>query len=212
MIIRVPGEKPSTRTVALRLMDLAPEIAKVLGLSGQKDDVLFPFLLLIVVGFIVWTLMAPAGSFCLPSHGCSRNRQSTGSFSFFSGRSYATGRFDGREVAVRLQQKRGKVPGRLLVIAVRTGGPQTLDANGIEAHTRDEAGRQALFTIAANDLLLSVEDGLAEDDVEAIGFVIFPGRFAEEKWRPVLEAMSTVAASLEATPTRSLLQESAAGS
>ena len=36
MIIRVPGEKPSTRTVALRLMDLAPEIASVLGLSGQK--------------------------------------------------------------------------------------------------------------------------------------------------------------------------------
>ncbi len=36
MIIRVPGEKPSTRTVALRLMDLAPEISNVLGLSGQK--------------------------------------------------------------------------------------------------------------------------------------------------------------------------------
>jgi arylsulfatase A-like enzyme len=32
MIIRVPAEKPSTRTMALRLMDLAPEIAKVLGL------------------------------------------------------------------------------------------------------------------------------------------------------------------------------------
>jgi hypothetical protein len=32
MIIRVPGETPSTRTMALRLMDLAPEIAKVLGL------------------------------------------------------------------------------------------------------------------------------------------------------------------------------------
>ena len=33
MIIRVPGEKPSTRTMALRLVDLAPEIAKVLGLT-----------------------------------------------------------------------------------------------------------------------------------------------------------------------------------
>jgi hypothetical protein len=31
-----------------------------------------------------------------------------------------------------------------------------------------------------------------------VGFVIFPGTFSEEKWRPVLEAMRTVAASLEA--------------
>jgi arylsulfatase A-like enzyme len=34
MIIRVPGEKPSTRTMALRLVDLAPEIAKTLGLTS----------------------------------------------------------------------------------------------------------------------------------------------------------------------------------
>jgi hypothetical protein len=33
MIIRVPGETPSTRTMALRLMDLAPEITKTLGLK-----------------------------------------------------------------------------------------------------------------------------------------------------------------------------------
>ena len=33
MILRVPAEKPSTRTTALRLMDLAPEIANVLGLQ-----------------------------------------------------------------------------------------------------------------------------------------------------------------------------------
>jgi hypothetical protein len=30
------------------------------------------------------------------------------------------------------------------------------------------------------------------------GFVIFPGRFSEEKWRQVLEAMQVVATSLEA--------------
>jgi hypothetical protein len=35
MIIRVPGETPSTRTMALRLMDLAPEITKVLGLPSK---------------------------------------------------------------------------------------------------------------------------------------------------------------------------------
>jgi hypothetical protein len=35
MIIRVPGEMPSRRTMALRLMDLAPEIAKVLGFQAN---------------------------------------------------------------------------------------------------------------------------------------------------------------------------------
>ena len=69
----------------------------------------------------------------------------------------------------------------------------------LEAHTRDEAGRKALFTVAANDLLLSVEDGWLKTMWKPVGFVIFPGRFTEEKWRPVLEAMNTVAASLDAT-------------
>ena len=160
---------------------------------------LFPFLLLIIVGLVVWTLMAPGRAF-LPAFAqlLTEPVLQQSPLSFFSGRSYLTGRFGGREVAVRLQQKRGKYQVGYLVIAVRTGGPQTLDANGIEAQTRDEAGRQALFTIAANDLLLSVESGWLKTMWKPVGFVIFPGRSAEEKWRPVLEAMVAVAASLEA--------------
>jgi arylsulfatase A-like enzyme len=34
MIIRVPGEPPSTRTVPMRLMDVAPEVIDVLRLDG----------------------------------------------------------------------------------------------------------------------------------------------------------------------------------
>ena len=33
MIIRVPGEPPSTRTVPMRLMDVAPEVMRVLNLQ-----------------------------------------------------------------------------------------------------------------------------------------------------------------------------------
>ena len=62
---------------------------------------------------------------------------------------------------------------------------------------RDDAGKRALFTIAAQDLLLTVEDGWLKTMWKPIGFTIFPGRFAEEKWRPVLDAMQTVATSLE---------------
>lgn len=163
---------------------------------------LFPFLLLVAVGFVVWTLMAPGRAF-LPGFAelLTQPVLQQSPLSFFSGRSYVLGRFGGREVAVRLQQKRGRYQVGYLVIAVRTGGPQTLDANGIEVHTRDDAGREALFTIAANDLPLSVEGGWLKALWMPAGFVIFPGRFEEEKWRRVLEAMVAVAASLE-VPTQ----------
>ena len=40
MIIRVPGEVPSTRQTPLRLMDIAPEANRVLGLEvvGQAPN------------------------------------------------------------------------------------------------------------------------------------------------------------------------------
>ena len=160
---------------------------------------LFPFFLLVAVAFVIWTLMAPGRAF-LPGFAelLTQPVLQQSPLSFFSGRSYVLGRFGGREVAVRLQQKRGRYQVGYLVIAVRTGGPQTLDASGIDTHTRDEAGRKALFTIAANDLPLSVEGGWLKALWMPAGFVIFPGRFEEEKWRRVLEAMVAVAASLEA--------------
>lgn len=160
-----------------------------------------PLLLLTLIGvvFIVWMLNAPGQAF-LPAF--SRLLEAPviqrSPFSFLSGLSYATGRFKSREIALRLQLKRGRYQTGYLVIAVRTSGPPMLDASGIETHTHDEAGRKALFTIAANDLLLTVEDGWLKTMWNPVGFVIFPGRFEEVKWRPVLEAMTTVAASLEA--------------
>lgn len=166
-------------------------------LPGRRCPLLAP-LLLIVFGFIAWKLISPGQQF-LPAFA----RLLTGptiqrhAFSFFSGRSYATGQFKGRDVAVRLQLRRGKYELGYLVLAMRTGGPPALDANGIEALVGDEAGRRALFTIAKHDLLLTVEQGWLKTMWKPHGFVIFPGRFSEEKWRPVLEAMDTIAGSLE---------------
>jgi hypothetical protein len=121
-----------------------------------------------------------------------------GALSYFSGRSYATGRFQGREVAVRLQLKRSRYGQGYLVVALRTGGPPVLDYDAIDARTQDDAGRRALFAIAAHDLLVSVEGGWLKALWNPQGFVIFPGGFSDEKWRQVLEAMHTVATSLEA--------------
>ena len=81
--------------------------------------------------------------------------------------------------------------------AIRTDGAHTLNYDGIEARGRDEAGRRALYVIAAHDLLLSAEEGWLKCLWRPQGFVIFPWQFSEKKWRETLEAMHLLAASLE---------------
>jgi hypothetical protein len=158
----------------------------------------FALLVLVILAVVGWKLIAPGQQF-LPGFAqlLAEPTIQRGPFSFFSGRAYATGRFQGREVAIRLQLKRNRYGQGYLVVAVRTGGPPALDYDGIDARTRDEAGRRALVSIAARDLLLSVEEGWLKALWRPQGFVIFPGRFSEKKWRQVLEAMHTLATSLE---------------
>ena len=162
-------------------------------------QILLTLLLLLVVVVLVWKFIAPGEQF-LPGFArlLTAPTIQRGAFSFFSGRSYAIGKLQDRDVAVRLQLKRSRYGQGYLVLAVRTGGESLLDYDGIDARMRDDAGRQALLSIAAHDLLLSVEDGWLKALWRPQGFVIFPGRFSEEKWRQVLEAMHVVATSLDA--------------
>ena len=120
-----------------------------------------------------------------------------GAWSFFSGRSYATGRYRDRDVAVRLQLKRSRYGQGYLVIAMPAGGPSTLDYAGLEGRIRHETGRRALATLANEDLLISVDEGWLKALWQPQGFFIFPGRFSEERWRGVLDAMHTLATSVE---------------
>jgi hypothetical protein len=160
---------------------------------------LIALLTLLLAVFVVWKFVAPGEQF-LPGFArlLSAPTIQRGALSFFSGRSYALGKFQGRDVAIRLQLKRSRYGQGYLVVAVKAGGEPALDYDGIEARARDEAGRRALFTIAANDLLVSVEEGWLKALWRPQGFVIFPGGFSEEKWQRVLEAMGALAASLEA--------------
>jgi len=108
-----------------------------------------------------------------------------GSLSVFDGLSSASGTFRGREVTATLQLKRGRYSQGSLVIAVRVGGDMALTYDDIEARTRDDSGRRALFTIAAHGILLNVEDGWLKGLCQPGGFVIFPGSFSAQKWRTV---------------------------
>ena len=165
----------------------------------QARRIMIALLLLLVTGVVAWKLIAPGRQFLAGfARLLTEPSIQRGPFGFFSGRSYATGKFQDRDVAVRLQLKRSRYGQGYFVVAVRTGGEPMLDSSGIDARTRDDAGRRALFSIAAHDLLLSVEEGWLKALWRPQGFIIFPGRFSEEEWRRVLDAMRVVATSLEA--------------
>ena len=155
-------------------------------------------LLLVIIVAIVWALNAQGTRF-LPhfSTVLEAPRIERGAFSILSGRSSLRGRFQDRDVAIQLQLKRGRHGLGDLVVAMRTSGEQSLNREGIESRVRDEAGRRAMSALAAHDLLLSVADGWLQAWWRPQGLVFFPGRFAEEKWRPVLEAMHVLATSIE---------------
>jgi hypothetical protein len=157
-------------------------------------------LLIVIVVVVGWKLNAPGQRF-LPAFARLMTEAAIqrGPFSFFSGRSYAVGKFQGRDVAIRLQLQRSEYGRGYLVVAVRTAGPPALTYDAIEARTRDDAGRRALVALAGHELLINVEEGWLKALWKPQGFLLFfPGHFSEEKWRQVLEAMHTVATSLEA--------------
>ena len=155
-------------------------------------------ILLLIVVAIVWTLVAPGGRF-LPEFGrlLTEPKIERGAFSFFSGLSYATGGFRGRDVVVRLQLKRSRYAQGYLVLALQLEGSATISEAGIDARTRDAAGRQALALLAGHDVLLSVEESWLKGLWQPQGFIIFPGHFSPDKWRQVLESMEALATSLE---------------
>jgi hypothetical protein len=160
---------------------------------------LIALLMLAAIAFVGWMLIAPGERFL---SGFTRllddSRIERGLFSLLSGRSYAVGRFRGRDAAFRMQVKRSRYGQGYLVVALRASGPPTLSYDAVEAQTRDQGGRRALVTLAGHDLVLNVEEGWLKALWRPQGFVIFPGSFSAEKWRQVLEAMHAVALSLEA--------------
>jgi hypothetical protein len=159
---------------------------------------LYSVLLLALVVVGAWLLMAPGQRFLPAMAGLLADaRLQRGLFSPLTGRSYATGRFQDRDVAIRLQLKRSRYGLGYLLIAMRTGRSSDLSAGHIEARAGDDAGRRALLALAARDLSLNVEAGWLKALWKPQGPALFPGRYSETTWREVLDAMSALATSLE---------------
>jgi hypothetical protein len=106
-------------------------------------------------------------------------------------------------VSVEIQLPRGKYGTSYLVVKVRTSGVESLTGTQVDSRASDDAARRALFALAMQDLQLTMEEGWLRALWSPKGLFIFPGRYSEEKWPKVLEAMHTVASSLERRPNPS---------
>ena len=155
-------------------------------------------LLLLAVAVLAWKFAAPGNRFLT---GFARLLATpavvSGPFSILSGRSEVTGSHRGREVAATLQLKRGTHGIGSFVVAVRTADQNTAEGSSIDDRVRDEAGRLALFTLAAEDVVLRLDQRWLHALWRPTGFVFFPGAFDETRWARILDAMGTVAESLK---------------
>lgn len=119
-----------------------------------------------------------------------------GPFSVLSGRSYISGLYRGREVAVRLQLKRSRYGQGYLVMAMRLQadpGPAAL-----AARTANTAAGQARSLLDDHNLQLSIDAGWLKALWQPQGLVIFPGRFDPGTWAQVLDALATLESALAA--------------
>ena len=159
-------------------------------------------LVLIGIAAAMWLIAAPGTRF-LPQFGrlLTEPRIERGPFTFVSGRSYASGYSQGREVMVRLQLKRTRYGQGYLVVALRLVASAALGEAGetanIESRIDAAAGLRALSVLASHNVLLSVDQGWLKALWQPQGFMIFPGHFVADKWQQVLESLATVARSLE---------------
>ena len=159
------------------------------------------FVLVLLLGTGVWLAYGGARTGFLPGFAQLLERPHiVGGFAnWLSGRSYLTGEFGGRKVVVLLQRKRGRhdLPGRL-VLSMETGAAAAIDLHDGTGPGLDRGAEPALFTLEArHELRLTHQDGCLKALWQPIGFFIFPGRFAPAKWLSVLEAMHTLADSLD---------------
>ena len=159
---------------------------------------LAPFVLLLL-GFAVWKLWAPAMAW-VPSFAALLDRpvQKTGLLPFVTGLETAGGDFQGRPVLLALHHKRGRNSLGYLVIAMQPGQGSIREQGGLGRPHAPEA-RTALDQLETDEgLHVSLDGGWLKARWQPVGFMIFPGHFDHDRWHRVLRAMSVVASSLEA--------------
>jgi len=114
-----------------------------------------------------------------------------------SGRSFLRGEYRGRKVVILLQAGR-KGRSNMLVVSMETRVATTIESYEFTGDRADREGELALFGLEAkHELRLKLQDGCLKALWQPLNLMFFPGAFDPGKWQSVLEAMHTLAGSLE---------------
>jgi hypothetical protein len=153
----------------------------------------------LLAGGVAWALMAREDRF-LPEFRrlLTDFTVETGTSRFLTGRSVARGRYDSRAVAISLDVGRGEHRMGSLIVAVKTSEPLSLSGADIDDRAKGDAARRGLFTLAVEEMMLTVDEGWLRARWQPLGWRTFPGRFSEAKWRKVLDSLNAVASALDA--------------
>ena len=113
------------------------------------------------------------------------------------GRTFLRGEFRRRKVVILLQHGH-EHRAHMLVLSMETGAATPVDSYEFAEYKGDRESELALFALEAkHDLVLRVRDGCLKALWQPWRLTFFPGAFDSTKWQSVLEAMHTLAGSLE---------------
>jgi hypothetical protein len=111
----------------------------------------------------------------------------------FGGRSLLKGEFRGRNVSILVQHADDEPT---LVVSVEVRASLAWDTYDFAGYKGDREGELALFALEVkHELTLRHVDGYLKAQWQPLG--LFPGSGDRSKWRSVLEALDTLAGSIE---------------
>jgi hypothetical protein len=156
-------------------------------------------LLILFVGMSVWLKYGrPMGGVLLDFEKLLDYPEFVGGFrNRLIGRTFLKGEFRGRRVVILAQTGSRSHP-QMLVVSMETGAAMTMDSYEFAGYRVDREGELALFALEAkHEVVLRLQDGCLKALWQPLGLSLFPGRFDLPKCQHVLEAMHTLAGSLE---------------
>ena len=111
----------------------------------------------------------------------------------FGGRSLITGKFSGRNVAILAHETEDELT---LLVSMETRAARTMDTYDFADYKGDRGGERALFALQVkHELMIRHVDGWLKAQWYPLGF--FRRTYDRSKWQSVLEAMNTLAGSIE---------------
>jgi hypothetical protein len=165
---------------------------------------MFLLVLVILLAIGAWAVARPRGRF-LPEFAKLLDRPELvdGPSDGRVARASLKGEFRGRKIVILLQRVRRHFA-NMLEVSMETRAARTLETAAFTGDKVDREGELALFALeVTHELRLSHEDGwLKARWGESRPSLDFPQRFDAPKWQSVLDAMHTLAGSLERREAR----------